>query len=127
MEIQGFLGKLRYRPGLKATILNSPRQYEEAFKAAGFATSLQIGSELTLLFVRNIDELKEHFMETINIVGETAVFWVVYPKGTSGVKSHLNRDVIWSKIKPFGWRPVSLVALDEVWSAMRVKPERLVH
>ena len=48
--------------------------------------------------------------------------WIAYPKGTSGVKTDVNRDRLWEALRPTGWRPIRQVALDEVWSAMRFRP-----
>jgi len=40
MEIEILLKKLRYRPGLRASILNALSEYEEAFSSRGFSKSL---------------------------------------------------------------------------------------
>ncbi len=47
---------------------------------------------------------------------------MAYAKGTSKVKTDVNRDKLWQAVEPIGWQPVRQVALDEVWSAMRFKP-----
>lgn len=121
MEIENLLKKLRYRPGPMATILNSPHEYGEAFGSRGFSKSLGAAkSGFTLLFVRNKAELDRYVVETIKGIEEDSLFWLVYPKGG---KSDLNRDIIWELIKPTGYRPVALVALDDDWSAMRLRPE----
>ncbi len=52
--------------------------------------------------------------------------WIAYPKGTSKVKADVNRDSLWEAVKATGWRPVRLIALDEVWSVMRFRPEEKV-
>jgi hypothetical protein len=64
-------------------------------------------------------------------LGEAAVaavrpggrLWVAYPKGGSGVTTDLNRDVHWGPLADAGWRPVTQVAIDAVWSALRFRPE----
>ncbi|HEX2952632.1 MAG TPA: DUF3052 domain-containing protein, partial [Bacillota bacterium] len=49
--------------------------------------------------------------------------WFCYPKGTSKrLKSDINRNKTWELLAPFGLEPVSQVAIDEDWSAMRFKP-----
>jgi hypothetical protein len=124
MEIESLLKKLRYRPGLRATILNAPHEYEEAFTGLGFSRSLGTPkSQFTILFVRNRVELDRHAAETIGGIEEDGLFWLVYPKGGSSIKSDLNRDIIWELMKPTGLRPVALVAVDDDWSAMRLRPE----
>ncbi len=45
--------------------------------------------------------------------------WVAYPKGN---RTDLNRDSLWPILGEFGMRPISQVAIDEVWSALRFRP-----
>ncbi|WP_188197639.1 hypothetical protein [Nonomuraea sp. SYSU D8015] len=47
------------------------------------------------------------------------VLWVAYPKGN---KSDINRDMLWPIVGEYGLRPISQVAVDEVWSALRFRP-----
>jgi hypothetical protein len=46
-------------------------------------------------------------------------FWVAYPKGN---RSDINRDKLWPILAEHGFRPVSQVALDDTWSALRFRP-----
>ena len=45
--------------------------------------------------------------------------WIAYPKGG---RSDINRDSIWARTVELGWTANANVALDEVWSAVRIKP-----
>ena len=38
------------------------------------------------------------------------------------MKTDINRDIIWRETQETGWRPVTQVALDETWSALRFRP-----
>ena len=49
------------------------------------------------------------------------LMWVSYPKGGSKVETDLNRDIIWQYGKTIGLSAVAQVAIDETWSAMRLK------
>jgi hypothetical protein len=51
-------------------------------------------------------------------LGGAAAFWVAYPKAN---RTDINRDSLWPILSEFGMRPVSQVALDEVWSALRFR------
>jgi hypothetical protein len=46
------------------------------------------------------------------------VFWIAYPKGN---RADINRDSLWPILAEYGMRPVSQVAIDEVWSALRFR------
>lgn len=50
------------------------------------------------------------------------MLWLAYAKGSSKVKTDVNRDKLWAAVLPLGWQPVRQIALDEVWSALRFKP-----
>jgi hypothetical protein len=47
-----------------------------------------------------------------------AAFWVAYPKGG---RSDINRDTLWPILAGHGFRPISQVALDDTWSALRFR------
>ena len=47
-----------------------------------------------------------------------AAFWVAYPKAN---KADINRDTLWPILAERGMRPISQVAIDETWSALRFR------
>jgi len=49
------------------------------------------------------------------------LLWITYPKGAARIKSDINRDTIWRYARTAGLEGVALVAVDETWSAMRLK------
>jgi len=49
------------------------------------------------------------------------VVWVLYPKAN---RADVNRDSLWRLIAPYGLRPVTNVAVDDTWSALRFRPLR---
>ena len=50
-----------------------------------------------------------------------ALTWVAYPKAGQ-LGTDLNRDVLAELVKAHGVQPVRQVALDDVWSALRLRP-----
>jgi hypothetical protein len=46
------------------------------------------------------------------------VFWVAYPKAN---RTDVNRDSLWPILSEYGMRPISQVALDDTWSALRFR------
>ena len=52
---------------------------------------------------------------------EVPVVWVLYPKGN---RTDVNRDSLWRLVAPYGLRPITQVAVDETWSALRFRPIR---
>lgn len=57
-----------------------------------------------------------------NAVNGETVIWIAYPKGSSRkFKCEFNRDNGWAKMGETGYEPVSQVAIDEDWTALRFK------
>jgi hypothetical protein len=49
------------------------------------------------------------------------MIWVTYPKGTSKIKSDINRDSIWKYAQTIGLEAVAIFSVDGDWSALRPK------
>jgi hypothetical protein len=49
------------------------------------------------------------------------MIWVTYPKGTSKIKSDVNRDSIREYAKTLGLEAVAIFSVDDDWSALRLK------
>jgi hypothetical protein len=45
--------------------------------------------------------------------------WILYPKGN---KADINRDSLWPIVAEYGLRPITQVAVDGTWSALRFRP-----
>ncbi|HET8522938.1 MAG TPA: hypothetical protein VFL82_06880 [Thermomicrobiales bacterium] len=52
-------------------------------------------------------------------LAKSGVVWVAYPKAN---RVDVNRDSLWPILAGYGLRPISQVAVDEVWSALRFRP-----
>jgi hypothetical protein len=54
-------------------------------------------------------------------LADADAFWVLYPKGN---RADVNRDSLWPILAEHDMRPISQVAVDEVWSALRFRALR---
>jgi hypothetical protein len=54
------------------------------------------------------------------------LFWACYPKSIGKQKFEINRNSVWSALALAGLRPVSQIAIDEKWSALRGRDPELV-
>ena len=50
-----------------------------------------------------------------------AILWLAYPKLTSSLAADLSRDVIHKLAPGYGLDTVSQIAIDDDWSALRLK------
>jgi hypothetical protein len=123
--------KLQLKSGQKVVILNPAPGYLESLRGElkdnPLITEPKANSEVVILFVNSLAEAKELVPSGIRTVKPDGLLLIAYPKGSSKVKTDVNRDSLWEAVKPMGWRPVRLIALDDTWSVMRVRPEEKVR
>src|SRR5512147_1480125 len=116
--------KLQIKSG-KLIVLNAPQGYAEQLtkelKDLAVSTRAIGQAEAVLLFVNSLAEVDKLAPKAIKAVKPGGMLWIAYAKGTSKVKTDVNRDKLWAAVQPIGWQPVRLIALDEVWSLMRFK------
>ena len=124
------LKKLQMKPGLRALFLNAPQGYVESLSPLPDGVALVDGPPNTLdlvqLFVRDRAELAIFAPVALAAIKRDGVFWISYPKKSSGVVSDLTRDAGWAPITAASLRPVTQIAVDETWSALRWRPIELV-
>lgn len=80
-------------------------------------------ADVVLLFVESRADQEERQGDAIDAAQPGGILWICYPKKTSRIPSDLSREVVWETVKSTGWRPVTQVAIDEVWSALRMRPQ----
>jgi hypothetical protein len=118
--------KLQIKSG-KLIVLNAPKGYAEQLaeelKDLTVSTRAAGQAEAVLLFVNSLAEVEKLAPKAIKVVKPAGMLWMAYAKGTSKVKTDVNRDKLWDMMKPTGWQAVRMIALDDVWSLMRFKPE----
>lgn len=111
--------KLRLKPEHVAAVLNPPPGYL-AFLAPGPAiivTALKPDQlyDAVQLFVTSVEELRAMSGAAVNAVKPDGLLWVSYPKGAW--KNEVPAEVFADS----GYRPVTLVKIDETWTAVRLK------
>ena len=118
------LKKLFFKDQEPVLILGLPSELKplaQAFGGAAHSTPKgQYG--FALCFVKSLAEGEKLAKILPKLSDEKTVLWVAYPKGTSKkYKSDYNRDSGHALMAKHGFDGVSLVSLDEDWSAMRFK------
>lgn len=110
--------KLRYKSG-RAIVRYAP----EGFRL-GVETEDKLDGkfDFVLLFVRNASDAMEKLQETLPFLSEDAMFWITYPKQSSKIKTDINRDILFKLVNTeTEYTMVSNVAIDDTWSALRVR------
>jgi hypothetical protein len=117
--------KLQMKPGQRLAVLNAPAGYLDRLTAelAGIVVSAEPATaDAVLLFVQSLEEATGQAPGVMHSGPTGGLLWIAYPKGTSKVKTDVNRDRLWEALLPTGWRPVRQVALDDIWPAIRFRP-----
>ncbi len=120
--MQDIIKKFRFRD--KAVVINAPEEIEKEFVKNGFNTAFdkKTKSTNTLVFINNNKEFL-HFLKTqLKNTEPDSVLWFAYPKGTSKIKTDINRDTIRTTAEEFGITTVTAISINDIWSALRFRP-----
>lgn len=122
--------KLQMKPGQRAVVLNAPAGYLDKLVPLPDGVEISAAPEgqfdFVQLFVNDLAQLQTFLPLAVQAVKPDALLWIAYPKGSAKTGTNLNRDRLWTAVSEHHLTGVSLVSLDEVWSAMRFKPSEAV-
>jgi hypothetical protein len=131
MSSAALLKKLLVKPGHALLVLNAPDGYLAALDPLPDGVALRTKgrgrADVVQLFARDQKDLAAHAPAAFAAVGDGGVLWIAYPKRSAKVTTDLTRDVGWDAVEGAGWTGVALVAIDEVWSALRFRPRTSGH
>src|SRR5216684_887300 len=86
-------------------------------------TKLNLKDQSEIVVLNAPQSFETELEKKINKLAQgDAVVWFAYPKSTSKrYKCEINRDTGWSALGAVGFESVRLVAIDEDWSAKRLR------
>ncbi|MGG2198177.1 MULTISPECIES: hypothetical protein [Paenibacillus] len=126
----GLVKKLLIKPGHRIAVVNAPDGFalpaEELPDDAEVMDELAGEADLLLMFARNQAELQRLAPDVLPKLKDAAIFWVAYPKKSSKLKSDITRDSGWEILQQAGYIGVSLISIDDTWSAFRLRQEKYV-
>jgi hypothetical protein len=105
--------------GGTVALIGAPAGYDTLFEGSPAKVTTR-GSGLAdtvVLFANDMTHLEKAFPAAAGRLGPSATLWVAYRKGDK----ELHRDTLWRAVSEHGYTGVSLVAIDDTWSAMRLK------
>jgi hypothetical protein len=118
--------KLGLNPGMRALIIAPPPGYLKRLRPLpeGLTVSSKTGAAYPFVqvFATRLSDISKFAKKLRKYAAPNALVWITYPKQTSKLKGDLSRDVIREAMNGPGWRAVSIVAIDEIWSALRFRP-----
>lgn len=118
--------KLQIREGQKLLLINPPTDYEKLLvkhlpKNVEIVKGTSRDAEVIQVFTSSKTQLNEQLGKLKKALPPNGIIWVTYPKGTSKVKTDINRDIIRNEAEKFGLEAVAIFSVDDDWSALRLK------
>jgi len=118
------LKKLKLTIQNPVLILNAPDEYINIMEdiESEVHTEIKEKYKFIQLFARGIAEAKENIGACIEALDGDGYLWICYPKGSSKkYKSDLNRDTTQVITEKYNFQGVTLVSIDNDWSAFRIR------
>jgi hypothetical protein len=86
---------------------------------AGATRASDMGTaDVVVVFADDAASLRKILVKQRAHLLKPTVFWIAYPKAN---RTDINRDSLWPIVSEYGLRPISQVALDDTWSALRFR------
>jgi hypothetical protein len=125
MSNKSIAQKLFIKPGNKVLLVNPPDGYLTQMGELPPGTMLLSDTscivEVIQVFVSNHLELETQLPRLKELLAPKGMIWVTYHKGTSKVKTDINRDTINAYAHSIGLEGVAMISIDDDWSALRLK------
>ena len=112
--------KLQLRPNQGVAAVGAPEGLNLALAAEAAGTEPG-PADAVLVFVRTAAELGRLGAPALRGGREDSLAWIAYPKAGQ-LGTDLTRDVLAALLRESGVQPVRQVAIDDVWSALRLRP-----
>jgi hypothetical protein len=117
--------KIGVKSGMRCLVQSMPAELEPLLM--GWPATTQLGSpdgglfDHLLLFAENQTQLREHAPAILAARQVDGQVWIAYPRRTGKIPTDLSRDRGWDVVSEAGFLPVSLIAIDDTWSALRFR------
>ncbi|HXO18667.1 MAG TPA: hypothetical protein VOA87_01955 [Thermoanaerobaculia bacterium] len=120
--------KLKLKPDQRAAVLAAPPGY---LKALGpLPAGVTVAEKLTgkfdwiQVFTKSQAELEKALPKAVRALKPESLLWISFPKGTSKIQTDLTRDKGWDALQKADLKWISLVSVDDTWSAFALRPYR---
>ena len=120
--------KLKLKAGQRAAIVGAPEGYlaKLAPLPAGVELSEQLAGafDWVQMFVKTQAEIGELLPQVVAALNPESMLWIAFPKGSSKIQTDLTRDRGWDAVQRADLKWLTLVSIDETWSAFALRPYR---
>jgi hypothetical protein len=114
--------KLLLKPGNRVLVMDAPAGFLGQLWLDELVVETKAGDvayDAVILFAHDRHAADEGMPAVVSYTTPGGLAWLAYRKTPNG---DLNRRGVWEIVEPRGWLPVSQIAIDETWTAMRLRP-----
>jgi hypothetical protein len=113
--------KLQLKPDSRVALFGVPPDLEEQLAADIPAATDSDAADAVVAFVQLASDLDGAAAPALDAAREDRLSWLAYPKAGQ-LGTDLNRDRLAAAVQQRGVQPVRQISIDEVWSALRLRP-----
>lgn len=126
MDAAGLARKLKLTPTSRAALVGPPDGYRAVLEAAGqrFLETTDGDADWVQLFAADQAALQARLPAALAALAPDGRLWISYPKGSSKIQTDLTRDKGWDVVEAADLMWLSLISIDETWSAFAVRRYR---
>lgn len=118
------LKKLQIKTGFKVKVINVPENFSEII--GDLPTDIEFSfndlKNYAALLIFAITKAEFVAALTSEQIGPKTICWILYPKAKSKIAKDLNLKQSWEDLKTFNLNPCGSAAINETWTALRIKP-----
>ena len=117
--------KMKLKSGARAAVVRAPKDYVDTLRHdTALSPTLNGKFDWIQIFVRNKAELDELGPKAAKALKPESMLWISFPKGTSKIQTDLTRDKGWESLQALDLKWITLVSVNETWSAFALRPYR---
>ncbi|MBI5536816.1 MAG: YdeI/OmpD-associated family protein [Deltaproteobacteria bacterium] len=119
--------RLQIKPDRRILAIHPPPGLIDSLKPLPSGTQLSTTGrgrfDVVIACVVSRKDVDARALGAMVALAQDGILWMVYPKKSSGVATDVTRDHGWDALYQRGYQPVSQVAVDDTWSALRFKKD----
>jgi hypothetical protein len=115
--------KLKLKLGVRAAVIHAPENYLDQLKHDSEVSPKLSGKfDWVQIFAKNKKELESLAPKAAKALKPESILWLSFPKGSSKIQTDLTRDKGWEVLQGLDLKWVTLISVDENWSAFALRP-----
>jgi hypothetical protein len=112
------LEKLGHKPGMTVAVIGCPANLLPLFLHSTLDGGLP---DISLGFVQRASDLEPALETLLHGYRRGKALWLAYPKRGGGIDTDFTRDTGWEALEKRNLLPVTQIAIDNTWSALRFR------